>query len=115
MTEKQTKIEEEGFIEAGTDDLVEAEKMEEIKEIRGILKAKREPEGKRESMVYGIETSEKYREIWGSTVLDNKLKKVPLESQVIIEYLGKEPSKQKGRNPYHNVSVKYKAPKMEEA
>jgi len=112
---EQTKIEENGYIEAGTDDLVEAEKMEDIKEIRGILKAKKEPEGKRESFIYGIQDNDTYREIWGFTVLDNKLKKVPLESHVIIEYLGKEPSKQKGRNDYHNVSVKYKPGELQDA
>jgi len=41
--------------------------------------------------------------VFGSTVLDGKFKKVPVGSQVKIEYLGKE--KAKSGNEYNNFKV----------
>ena len=105
----------EKWVEAGVDDKIKAEKLEEINLIEGVYKYAKEPQGKRESWLYGIEAGGQMREIWGFTVLDKKMKQIPFLSRVRIEYLGQEESeKNKGRT-YHNVSVKYVKPRPEEA
>lgn len=104
---KQKKLEE-NWKEAGLDDLVEAEKLEEITNITGTLLNKKPPAGNRESWIYVIQTGSGPREIWGFTVLDRKMEKIRVGSMVKLEYLGlKDSEKRKGKQ-YHDVRVHYR-------
>lgn len=54
--------------------------------------------------------------VWGSTILDSRLKNLQLGEEVKIVYLGSEQSQKSGRN-YHNYDVFHRQPenKKEEA
>lgn len=61
---------------------------EENKVIEGIYRELRENIGINKSKLYLIETKEGIKKVWGSTVLDNQMSKVPFNSKIRIEYLG---------------------------
>jgi len=63
--------------------------------------------GQYKSKLYTIRTSEGEVKAWGSTVLDELMRKVDLGNEVRITYNGKQPSKS-GRNPWKDFKVEYR-------
>ena len=43
--------------------------------------------------------------IWGSTVLDRKLEKVPFGTEIKVVYLGRKPSEKRAGKEYHDFQV----------
>jgi hypothetical protein len=78
--------------------------------IQGIYIEKEENVGQFKSKMYFLKTEEGEKKIWGSTVLDNLMGKVPLGSEVRIIYQGKQPSKS-GRQPWKDYKVQYRSVK----
>ncbi len=87
------------------DDMWEPEAIGES--IQGIYIEKEENVGQYKSNLYYIKTEDGEKKIWGSTVLDDLMAKVPLGSEVLITYQGKQPSKT-GRNPWKDYKVQYR-------
>jgi hypothetical protein len=75
--------------------------------IQGIYIEKEEDVGQYKSNMYCIKTEKGEKKIWGATVLDDLMVKVPLGSEVLITYQGKQPSKT-GRNPWKDYKVQYR-------
>ncbi len=63
--------------------------------------------GQFNSKVYTIRGSDGEVKIWGSTVLDDLMKKVEIGTEVRITYNGKKPSKT-GKNPWKDFKVEYR-------
>ncbi|WP_321421738.1 hypothetical protein [uncultured Methanobacterium sp.] len=63
--------------------------------------------GKFKSNLYTIRTNEGEIKIWGSTVLDELMRKVNLNNEVRITFNGKQPSKS-GKNPWKDFKVEYR-------
>ncbi|MDI9438149.1 MAG: hypothetical protein QM405_08770 [Euryarchaeota archaeon] len=78
--------------------------------IQGIYIEKEENVGQFKSKMYFLKTEEGEKKIWGSTVLDDLMGKVPLGSEVRITYQGKQPSKS-GRQPWKDYKVQYRSVK----
>ena len=57
--------------------------------VSGFYISKQENFGENKSNLYNIETSEGVKSVWGSTVLDNKMKLVKIGDDIRIIYLGK--------------------------
>lgn len=75
--------------------------------IQGKYIDKEEGVGQFKSNLYTVRTQEGEIKVWGSTVLDNLMEKVPLSSEVKIIFQGKKPSKA-GKNPWKDYKVMYK-------
>ncbi|MFA0834583.1 MAG: hypothetical protein ACC609_11315 [Methanobacterium formicicum] len=63
--------------------------------------------GQFKSNLYTIRTTEGEVKIWGSTVLDELMRKVNLNNEVRITFNGKQPSKS-GKNPWKDFKVEYR-------
>lgn len=73
--------------------------------IEGVLVEIQENVGPNKSMLYTLKTDKGSVSVWGSTVLNIRLKHVAVGDEVKIVYLGLEASeKVKGRH-YHNYDV----------
>ncbi len=75
--------------------------------IQGKYIDKEEGVGQFKSNLYTVRTQEGEIKVWGSTVLDNLMEKVPLSREVKIIFQGKKPSKT-GKNPWKDYKVMYK-------
>ena len=74
-------------------------------EIEGIYVAKKENVGPNKSNMYYLRPEEgDDMAVWGSTVIDNQMMLVPLNSKVKITYLGKATSEKTSRE-YNNFMV----------
>ena len=73
----------------------------------GKLQFKRTDVGKNKSNMYDIQTEDKLVSVWGTQVLDDKIRLVPIGSEVKIEYLGKKPAENSDRE-YHDFQVFWK-------
>lgn len=88
---------------------------EEEKEIVGVLVDKQENVGPNESRLYTIETKDGERVgVWGSSVLDSRMKQIYVGEEVKIEFKGWEKNPQTGREyklyeVYHKESELVKA------
>ena len=80
---------------------------EEDKVIQGIYVSKKENVGPNESNVYVLNVGDKKIGIWGSTILDDRFKEIPLGCEVRIEYLGEQKTK-KGNRTYQAYKVFYR-------
>lgn len=67
--------------------------------IEGIYKKKEEDVGPNNSRMYSFETEKGLLKVWGSTVLDGRMDKIPLGANVRIESLGKP----QGKNYYNFI------------
>jgi hypothetical protein len=63
--------------------------------------------GQFSSKLYTIKTAKGEIKVWGSTVLDELMKKVDIGMEVRITYKGKQPSKG-GKNPWKDFKVEYR-------
>lgn len=71
---------------------------EKDKEIVGVLVSKEENVGPNESMLYTIETEDGEQVgVWGSSVLNSRMKQVYTGSEVKIVYKGREENPKTGR------------------
>ena len=61
--------------------------------ISGIYLSNQEKVGENESMVYNLETENGIKSIWGSTVLDTKMKLLKFGDDIKIIYLGETKGK----------------------
>lgn len=66
--------------------------------IEGILLLKSSDIGENKSWMYSLETSEGIKNIWGSTILDSRMKLVEIGSKIKITFKGVG-EKVKGKNP----------------
>ena len=66
--------------------------------IEGILVNKEDNVGENKSWMYNIETSEGVKNVWGSAILDSRMKFVNVGAKVKITYKGLGEGKA-GRNP----------------
>jgi len=83
-------------------------KFEEPNEsLQGELISTKSGVGSYNSNVYSIESEGVLYNVWGCTNLDMQMEEVPLGSEVIITYLGKEKNKKTGRD-YKKFEVLYK-------
>lgn len=73
-------------------------------EIVGIFLGKEEGVGPNEQILYSIETKDGPFVVWGSALLDKRLKNVVEGEEVKIVYLGKEKSQKTGRT-FKNYDV----------
>lgn len=80
-----------------------SEVWDKEKPIEGKLTRTESNIGPNKSMMYTIETDDGATKVWGSTVLDDKLLGVPLNTFIKIEYEGKLKSK-KGAE-YHSYKL----------
>jgi hypothetical protein len=70
----------------------------------GVLTEVKKDVGKHHSTVYTIEQQDNGKvTVWGSTVLDDRIKDIVIGEEIKIEYLGDKPT-DKG-NPYHDFTV----------
>lgn len=76
------------------------------KEIVGILVDIEENVGENNSMLYTLEIEDGSRiAVWGSTILDVRLKNTKIGEVVKIKYLGKEKSEKRKGATYNNFEV----------
>ena len=77
--------------------------------VEGVFAGKDENVGENNSMIYRIEDREgKATSVWGSTVLDTRMKNIKEGEEVKIVYKGTKPSPtRKGKN-YHDFEVWHK-------
>jgi hypothetical protein len=72
--------------------------------LEGIFVEVKKDVGKHHSNVYTIELKDGSRKtVWGSTVLDDRMKNLITGEEIRLEYLGDKPT-DKG-NPYHDFKV----------
>lgn len=55
--------------------------------------------------VYTVEEGGEKKQFWGSTVLDMRLADAKSGDELTIVYLGKEPAKERGKQPFNNFDV----------
>lgn len=78
----------------------------EGKSIEGVYAGKDENVGENNSTIYRIENKEgDARSVWGSTVLDTRMKNVKEGEEVKIIYKGSKPSPNRKGKSYHDFEV----------
>ncbi len=83
--------------------------------ITGLYSSKREGVGANEATIYEIKVGDEMYSIWDTTVLADRMKAVPIPSEVEITYTGKQTPKNnpKGK-PYATFTVRYRPAPMVE-
>lgn len=95
-------------------------RLEEGDELVGVYTGKEEHVGANDANIYSFKTENGPMSVWGSTVLDTRLKNLVLGEEVKIIYRGKvESQKRKGASYYayevfHREVVKDDIPVIEE-
>ncbi len=72
--------------------------------IEGILLDKKSKIGPNEAMLYVLETSKGFENVWGSTILDQRMNLVEVGSKIRITYKGKADATP-GKRPAHIFKV----------
>jgi hypothetical protein len=84
-------------------------------EIQGLFVSKEEHVGENDSNIYNLEIAGgDVVSVWGSTLLDIRLKNVKVGEEVKIVYLGAEPSEKRKGKTYHNFEVYHRMPEFKE-
>jgi hypothetical protein len=84
-------------------------------EFVGTFLDKEEHVGENDSTVYNFETPDgDFMNVWGSTLLDLRLKNVKPGEEVKIIYLGAEASEKRKGKSYHNFRVFHRKPEFQE-
>lgn len=105
-----------------TDKLVEELKKEGFKKIepgdawdfetnkvfRGVYLGREEGVGPNNSTIYNFEVDGAMKTVWGSTVLDTRLKNVQMGETVVIIYHGLKVSEKRKGSKYHDFEVYHK-------
>ena len=82
-------------------------------EFVGVYVSKDEHVGENDSIVYNFKTADGgIIGVWGSTVLDVRLKNLEVGEEVKIVYLGLEPSEKRKDKSYHNFEVYHRMPEF---
>ncbi|MCK9151845.1 hypothetical protein [Methanobacterium alcaliphilum] len=76
--------------------------------IQGIYIDMEENVGQYKSNMYTLKGEKGEVKLWGSTVLDNLMEKVPFGHEVRVTYNGTQPSKN-GKNPWKDYKVEYRS------
>ena len=80
--------------------------FEEEGTLVGVFVGKEEGVGENESILYEFELKDGSRvNVWGSTVLDTRLKNIVVGEEVKIVYMGMEKSKKRKNAEYKNFDV----------
>ncbi len=88
--------------------------FEENDTLIGVFVGKEENVGENQSMLYEIETKDGRRvNVWGSTILDTRLKNIEIGEEVKIVFLGREKSKKRKDTEYKNYDVFHRPRPME--
>ena len=83
--------------------------------VEGVFAGKDENVGENNSMIYRIEDREgKATSVWGSTVLDTRMKNIKEGEEVKIVYKGTKPSPTRKDKTYHDFEVFHREPDIEE-
>jgi len=77
--------------------------------IEGVLVRVQDNIGENKSMLYSVETSEGVKNIWGATILDNRMALVKVGDKIKITYKGTAEAK-KGKNPAKIFKVEVDEP-----
>jgi len=67
--------------------------------IEGVLVTKQENVGENKSMLYGLETADGIKNVWGSTILDERMAFTKIGDKIKITFKGLAKDSKKGRNP----------------
>jgi hypothetical protein len=67
--------------------------------IEGILVKIQKDIGINKSMLYSINTSNGVKNVWGATILDERMGLVNIGNKIRITYKGTTPTAKKGKNP----------------
>jgi len=101
-------LEKKGFTEISGGSNLEAENWDFEKNpvFEGVFVSKKEGLGANNSNLYFFQdkTSKAYS-VWGSVVLDTRLKNIQVGEVVSIIFIGRKPSKVAGRKPYKDFRV----------
>ena len=81
-------------------------------EIIGVYISKEENVGENKSIIYTLEVNGETVSVWGSTVLDVRMKNIKAGEDVKIVYLGREPSQKRKDKTYHNFDVYHRPTPM---
>jgi len=91
-------------------ELSPAHNFEEEKELIGVFTGKDENVGENNSTIYHLEKQDgEMTDVWGSTVLDVRLKNIKVGEEVKIVYNGKKPSPNRKGKFYHDFEVYHRA------
>ncbi len=83
--------------------------FEKNKELQGVFLETREGVGSNNSKMHYVRTKDGERVgFWGSTVLDGRLQEVPVGSQIMIVYKGKQESEKRKGSQFKVFEVYYK-------
>lgn len=84
-------------------------------EFIGLYVGKEEHIGENDSILYTFEIeNEEVMNVWGSTLLDMRLKNLKVGEEVKIVYLGLAPSEKRKGKSYHNFEVYHRMPEFKE-
>jgi hypothetical protein len=67
--------------------------------IEGVLVRVQDNIGANKSKLYSIETQEGVKNVWGATILDERMALVKIGEKIRITYLGLSKDGKKGKNP----------------
>ena len=79
-------------------------------ELQGIFSEREEHIGENDSNLYSFTVNGERVQVWGSSVLDVRLKNVEVGEEVKITYLGQEKSEKRKGKTYHNFTVLHRKP-----
>lgn len=85
------------------------------KELIGLYLGKEEGVGENASTMFSFEVDHQNMSVWGSTVLDGKMKNVKVGEEVKITFLGLKDSPNRKGKQYKDFKVEHRAPSFEEA
>lgn len=106
----EEQLKKEGFKKMEPGDVWDFEKD---KVMRGVFLDKEEGVGPNNSNLYNFEVEGGRKvAVWGSTIIDTRLKNVVMGEEVVIVYHGKVPSEKRKGSEYKNFEVYHK--KLEE-
>ena len=84
-------------------------------EMIGLYIGKEENVGENNSNLYSFEVDQKNISVWGSTVLDIRMKNVKIGEEVKIKFLGMEDSPNRKGKQYKNFDLWHREPSFKEA
>lgn len=82
-------------------------------EISGVYAGKESGVGPNNSNLYNLQVDGQLVGVWGTTILDARMKNLSLGEEVKIVYLGEAPSKNRKGKSYHNFEVYHRAKVMD--
>ncbi len=85
-------------------------------QVMGLYLEKKEDIGSNNSCIYLLQLADgKKVNIWGTMVIDDRMKLVPIGYQVRFTFNGYKKAKESGRQPWADIMIEYAKPMMQEA